>query len=310
MKKIFSIILLTVICISARASYTPATVPNPRDFDATAFVANPDGLLTQEEAQRLQDISEKIFSESEVELCVVALESIDRRDSFDFGLELFNLWGIGNKQKNTGVLVLLVKKSRDVRIFTGGGMEGLLPDGLCGEILDDAVPVLRRKGFGEGLSMISVSIGEIVTTDDAKAELLLGYVPKEPTGAPWSWLAWFCGLFGCGWLTAYLAKPKCTRCNQRMLKLKKNKVIKSATSVEGGNGICIYICTNCGEKVTIPYKIPKIYTPRDDDFAAGVGGGMLGGGFGGRRGGGFGGGFGGGSFGGGSSFGGGAGRHF
>jgi uncharacterized protein len=63
----------------------------------------------------------------------------------DFSLEILRTWGIGQRDKNNGVLLLVAISDRDVRIEVGYGLEGALPDGKCGRILDTHfVPSMRN----------------------------------------------------------------------------------------------------------------------------------------------------------------------
>lgn len=306
MKRLTSVLTFLMLSITMlwAEGYTVETVPNPRDVDAKAYVCNPDGVLTDTIHAHLQAIAEKIYEISEVELCVVALQSIGDADAYDFTLNLFNHWGIGDKDKNTGVMMLLAVESRDIQIITGGGMEGVLPDGVCSSIVQDMIPELRSRGFGEGLVLGAREIGNTVCTEEAQAELLLGFKPKEPSGGVWDFLSALCMLFGLGTGAVHLSKPKCRKCHQRTLKKTATKTLIPASYSHKGKGERHYVCEHCGATVVIPFTIAQLvrYSGRSG------GGGMFTGG-GGHRGG-FGGGFGGGSFGGGSSFGGGAGGKF
>src|SRR3712207_3452500 len=131
-------------------AYTPETVPNPRDLDARSFVANPDMLITAEHVDSLQKIARRIYASTEVEVCFVAIGSTDYADAADFSVRLFNRWGIGSAKQNTGVLVFLALDTRDIRITTGAGIEGILTDYRCSVIIDDALAPLSEGKYGEG----------------------------------------------------------------------------------------------------------------------------------------------------------------
>lgn len=305
MKRILTLLYIFIVCsgLMFAESYVPQTVPNPRDFSATAYVANPDTVLSLMEVQELQRIAEKIDSVSEVELCVVALRDIGEADAFEFAYELANLWGVGKKEKNTGVLVLLAVNSRDIQIVTGKGIEGILTDGQCSLVIDEMIEDLSADRFGMGLIVGAKSIGRKVTSTNAQAELLLGTHYEEPTEAPWNVMSGLLALFGVGYGGSYYLKRKCRKCGKRTIKLVKKEILKKATRTSEGYGVKYYRCETCGDEFSEKFTIPRL--PDDSDFGGGPvimsGGGR---GFGG------GGGFRGGSFGGGSFGGGGAGRHF
>ncbi len=124
--------------------YTPYTVPNPRTTDGKAFVADPDHLLSAEERNAIQDAAEQLYTLTGVEMVTVLLDDIGYADAFDFAYDLFNEWGIGDSEMNTGVLLFFTMQQHDIRITTGKGLEGLLPDAVCYDIIvDDIIPLLR-----------------------------------------------------------------------------------------------------------------------------------------------------------------------
>jgi len=69
-----------------------------------------------------------------------------------YSKELFNYWGIGQKGKNNGVLILVFTENHKIRITVGSGLEKILPDDICQRIiLEDMVPDCRRGDFGRAL---------------------------------------------------------------------------------------------------------------------------------------------------------------
>ena len=67
-------------------------------------------------------------------------------------MRVADAWKVGRKGQDTGVLFLLATQDRKLRILTGYGVEGILPDGLVGEIQDrEMVPAFRAGRLGEGL---------------------------------------------------------------------------------------------------------------------------------------------------------------
>ena len=101
---LFLCLLITPLVCAAE--YTPEDIPNPKKAGQENYVANPDGILADTTVVWLNRYAAQLEAETEVELCVVAIESIGEADAFDFTYELFQRWGIGKKGKNTGVLIL------------------------------------------------------------------------------------------------------------------------------------------------------------------------------------------------------------
>ena len=168
-------LLLVVLCSTTfiSAAYTPRTVPNPKVQGQAQYVANPDNILNADDVQFLNHCAQTLYDKTQAELCIVVLESINNADAFHFAYELFQIWGIGVKGKNTGVLVLFVLDSHDIRIMTGTGIEGVLTDARCAQIIrDDMTPAFRENDYGGGLCRGVLRIYETCTDGVAPEELL------------------------------------------------------------------------------------------------------------------------------------------
>lgn len=163
--------MLWSLCINA-AVYSPADVPNPKAQGQRNYVANPDAIIADSDVVFLNTCAARLEHDTRVEMCVVALESIGEIDCFDFCYELFQRWGLGKEGQNTGVLVCFVLDSHDIRIMTGVGLEGVLPDARCSQIIHDTmVPAFRRGDYGGGLCLGALRIYEVCTDGEAPEEL-------------------------------------------------------------------------------------------------------------------------------------------
>ena len=160
-------------CLTALAAvYNPASVPNPKEQGQGCYVANPDAIIADSDVVFLNTCAARLEAETKVEMAVAALESIGEADCFDFCYELFQRWGIGQAGQNTGVLVCFVLDSHDIRIMTGVGLEGVLPDARCSQIIHEAmIPAFRAGDYGGGLCLGALRIYEVCTDGEAPEEL-------------------------------------------------------------------------------------------------------------------------------------------
>lgn len=155
------------------ATYSPATVPNPKVFGQGYYVSNPDSIISPDDVNYLNNCCRLLEDSTDVELAIVVLESIGDYEPFDFGYELFQRWGIGKKGKNTGVLITFALASRQVYINTGSGIEGILTDARCKQIIQsDMIPYFKQADYGGGLCAGATSIYTSCTHGDAPEELL------------------------------------------------------------------------------------------------------------------------------------------
>lgn len=304
-RHIISVLPLLWAALSAGAvSYTPQTVPDPKQDGQSCYVCNPSGIVSPDDAQYINRCAARLEAATGVELCVVALDAIGEYDAFGFSYELFQRWGIGKEGKNTGVLLFLALKSRDVRIMTGGGIEGILTDAVCKRIIeDDMMPLLRRGDYSGGLCAGALRIYELCTGGEAPEELRnassvtnrYGYADDEDGEPVWVWLLFALSVAVALTVSVWIAnRPKrCPQCGRRELRKTGSKIVAAATYRHAGRGVASYCCRHCGKRVDRYFVIPR----KTRTVVTGGSGG-------------FGGGFSGGSWGGGSTFGGGAGGKF
>ncbi len=308
MKRIHIFFTFLLLGFTTQAAvYTPKTLPNPKANDRYNYVCNPDEIVATNDVLLLNRLARHLEDSTEVELCVVAVNSIGENEAFDFCYELFQRWGIGKEGKNTGVLVFLAVESRDIRIMTGGGIEGILTDAVCNEIIQKTMfSPLRNADYSDALVLGALRIYEICTNGAVPEELRqmtsatnrYHYADESEDNA-WVELLYFVGIPSLIFavIIALLLMPKkCPKCGKRSLKKTSEQIINRATTRKEGLGVRTYCCKHCGHQEQKTYIIPK-----EVPAVIITGGGSRGG---------FGGGSFGGGFGGGSTFGGGAGGKF
>ena len=308
MKRIHIFFTFLLLGFTTQAAvYTPKTLPNPKANDRYNYVCNPDEIVATNDVLLLNRLARQLEDSTEVELCVVAVNSIGENEAFDFCYELFQRWGIGKEGKNTGVLVFLAVESRDIRIMTGGGIEGILTDAVCNEIIQKTMfSPLRNADYSDALVLGALRIYEICTNGAVPEELRqmtsatnrYHYADESEDNA-WVELLYFVGIPSLIFavIIALLLMPKkCPKCGKRSLKKTSEQIINRATTRKEGLGVRTYCCKHCGHQEQKTYIIPK-----EVPAVIIMGGGSRGG---------FGGGSFGGGFGGGSTFGGGAGGKF
>src|SRR5688572_20945304 len=143
-----ALILLTVAAVGAE----PLTsIPNPRTRDGT-WVTDTSGILRADTIAALNATISEFERTNGVEMAVVVIKSLDGESIEEIAAELFDLWNIGKKDKDDGLLLLWSTGDRRVRVEVGYGLEGVLPDGKVGAILDTYVmPKFRSGEFDAGL---------------------------------------------------------------------------------------------------------------------------------------------------------------
>lgn len=130
------------------------------------------GMLSADEANRLEAKLLQYEQSSSTQITVVTVKSIGLYEVAQYAIELGNRWGVGQKGKDNGVLILASKDDRKINISTGYGLEGALPDAVCGRIIrNEIVPNFKNGDFFAGFdkaadAIIAATKGEY--TADAK----------------------------------------------------------------------------------------------------------------------------------------------
>ena len=305
MKKALALIglLLCALHLSAK-EYKVEDVPMVHLQNRLRYTVNPDNILSEQTVYAIDTTLYSLEQRTGIQVLVAALENIEGGDCFEFAFQLGQKNGIGQKDQNSGLVVLLVTGERCIQFATGYGLEGVLPDATCKQIQVRYMNSSFSKGnWDEGmLAGINAIAGILNGTDE--------FTPPSETNNG-NMLLWL--VIGAVFLFAIIVvivaivqerkSRKCPMCEHHTLQLQSTRTLSRSANVREEE--LTYVCTNCG------YTKKKKRKRIDDNGLSSGGGAFLGGTIFGSRmgsGGGFsGGGFSGGSFGGGSFGGGGAG---
>jgi uncharacterized protein len=124
----------------------------PHYPSATGYVTDAAGILDASSRQSLEDQLRAFEEATTIEIAVATVPSLEGEVVEDYAVGLFKEWGVGKKGKDNGVLLLVAPNERKMRIEVGYGLEPLLPDGLCGQIIrQDITPLFRESRYAEGV---------------------------------------------------------------------------------------------------------------------------------------------------------------
>lgn len=172
-KVITFLLLLAAAALPAAAKvYTVKDVPNVHLSDSTAYVSDPDGVLRKETLAKVNHTLDMLEDSTSVETAIVIVDDIGEADIYDYALALGRHWGVGKKDKNNGVVVVFALAQRQVRIQTGSGAEGVLPDIAAKRIIDEKViPCMKTGDIDNAVIDLSQTLYNVFTDPKAAAEL-------------------------------------------------------------------------------------------------------------------------------------------
>ncbi len=247
------------------------SIPNPRVRNGN-WVTDMPGVLRADTVDRLKAAIRDVERTHGVEMAVVVVGSLDGLSVEEEAVKLFELWGIGKKKSDNGLLLLWSTGDRRVRLEVGYGLEGVLPDGKVGAILDQYVmPRFRAGQFDEGLlagvdAILAVARKEPVPLDSARSQsyephslgtiaAIIGLVSAIPIT-----IASFFGLR----IWRRRRPRRCPACQMPMTRLDEladDALLEEGQQAEeriGSVDYDVWKCGSCGHHYTLRY--PKAFS--------------------------------------------------
>lgn len=151
MKKFLLITLLNIFSYWGFAQQFP-TKPSTLVNDYT-------NTLSKDQLATIEHKLVAFNDSTSIQIAVVLISSLDGYEINDYGYQLGRAWGIGGKEKNTGILVLASIGDRKITIQTGYGMEGILPDAITKRIIENEIkPNFKSGDYFGGLNAATDAI--------------------------------------------------------------------------------------------------------------------------------------------------------
>lgn len=167
MRKLLTITLMTIALVLNAKVYNPNTLPVDMDRLNYSRVINPDAILSQETVNAIDTLLFQLQNEKGVQAMIIAITNIENDDPFQFTFDVFNKYGVGSKETNTGFVITLATLDRSYQIITGKGLEGTLPDAICKRIENRVmVPELKKGDWDMAMLNTVMAIKEYIEGDE------------------------------------------------------------------------------------------------------------------------------------------------
>lgn len=169
----------SVLALAWAFTGRPAYSADPEFPALTGRVVDNANLLNSTEINELTADLEALEAKSTDQLVVVTLPSLQGFEIEEFGYKLGRHWGIGQKDKNNGVLLIVAVKERKMRIEVGRGLEPLLTDALTKLIIENGIRPRFKSGDFPGGIKAGVSDIIAVLTGDAEELMARARSPRN-----------------------------------------------------------------------------------------------------------------------------------
>jgi uncharacterized protein len=169
-------IVALLLCLIAACAYA-LTFPQ-----LTGRVVDDAGILDPATKAALERKLAVFEQKTTGQLVVVTLKSLQGTSIEDYGYQLGRHWGIGQKEKNTGALLIVAPNERKVRIEVGYGFEGTLTDAVARLIIESSIlPRFRVNDFAGGITR---GVDDIIQAVSVDAEEWKARAKRRPDDQP------------------------------------------------------------------------------------------------------------------------------
>lgn len=139
---IAAILAFLLFLLPTGAIAAPNEIPAPV---GDIYVQDFADILTATEEDQLRNIGRNVEDATTSQIAVLTVDSIGESGIEEYAVDAYRSYGLGTAENSNGVLLVLAIKEKKIRIEVGYGLEGTIPDGKAGRILDEyAIPHLQN----------------------------------------------------------------------------------------------------------------------------------------------------------------------
>lgn len=175
-----SLFLLAAVCPCLHAGKI-------KDLKPQGYVNDFAGVLSAQAKDKLTALCAEVDQKAQAQIAIVTVSSLEGQPVEQFTHDLFTAWGVGPKQKDNGVMILIAPNDHKYWTEVGYGLEPILPDGKVGGFGREAVPLFRQNDYSGAVLLMAERVASVIA-EDRKITLnsLSGgpAAPSEPESSP------------------------------------------------------------------------------------------------------------------------------
>ena len=136
------------------------------------------GVLSQSARVQLTALCAEVDQKAQAQIAIVTVKSLGGKPVEDYAIDLATKWGVGPKQSDRGVLILVATEDHKYWTTVGYGLEPILPDGKVGGFGREAIPYFRAGNYDAALLLTTRRIADVIAQD--RGVTLTGSAPAPP----------------------------------------------------------------------------------------------------------------------------------
>lgn len=154
-------LIVVVLLIGIAKSFAPgAEYPEPK-----GYVNDFGNVIGIDTSHRLNALCIELDQKAHAQIAIVTIESLGGIPLEDFATSLFNKWGVGHKDDDRGILILLALSDRKSRLEIGRGVESLFPNERAAKLVAEMVPDLKQQHYDQALLRCTRTVAMIVAQE-------------------------------------------------------------------------------------------------------------------------------------------------
>ena len=154
--------LLLILLFIFSSVFSVFSLPQPK-----GYVSDYAGIISRNDSNVITSVARAVKEKTGAEIAVLTVNSIEPYGTIEeYSFAVASEWGIGQEGKDNGLLIVLSKGDRLVKIEVGYGLEGAVPDGKAGELLDSyMMPLLKSGDYSGGLKNGALAAASIIADE-------------------------------------------------------------------------------------------------------------------------------------------------
>jgi uncharacterized protein len=148
-RKYILLLFLAVIFFNTISYAADINIPEPSFY---FYVYDEANLLNDEAEEYIIKTNEELYKKTGAQIVIASLNSLEGEDIRLVALKIFEKWGIGSREYDNGLLMLIAPNEGEIWVEVGYGLEGTLPDSKVGRIIEDSIiPYFKEDNYQEGI---------------------------------------------------------------------------------------------------------------------------------------------------------------
>lgn len=170
-KKIFviaTIVIALIVIFTPLSSLADSSKIKIPDVKKDTYIYDQGDFLNDDDEKTINELLIKLEKASTIEFAVITIPSLNDLTIEEYANKMANELGIGKKEKDNGVLLLISKTDNKVRLEIGNGLQGILTDSISGRILDNYfVPYRENNEYEKAVSQtVQAVINRIASSEE------------------------------------------------------------------------------------------------------------------------------------------------